>query len=289
METMISLVPDVLGGDTQSVERFYSIISNVPPAEKYMLDMSAVRFVKPYGVIALVIAARGLSMLSGQQVHLSNTSDKVYLYLHRMNLFQIGSDWLQAADTLGQEWSRNPQTANLLELTVITGPSDVELVISRAERIFSRWLLVPNLRNLLNVLSELCANIYQHSGDRYGCVLIQKYESFKRDQVIVNLAVGDLGCGIRGSLVARHGEIGREPLDYLREAMGGRTSRHTDRGGLGLRRVEQIAASEGGHLWLRSETAAIFSRGPGKAKGHRDMALVPGTQVAVEFHAPLCP
>jgi hypothetical protein len=289
METVTRQVPNVLGGNTQAVEGFYSIIGSVPPTEQHTLDMSAVSFIKPYGVIALVIAARGLSMLSGRSVHLSNIPDKVHLYLHRMNLFQVGSDWLQTADTLGKEWSRNPQTANLLELTVITGPSDVELVISRAERIFSHWLLIPNLRRLLNVLSELCANVYQHSGDRYGCVLIQKYESFKRDQAIVNLAVGDLGCGIRGSLVARHGEIGQEPLDYLREAMSGRTARRTNRGGIGLRRVEQIAASEGGHLWLRSETAAILSRGPGKAKGHRDMVLVPGTQVAVEFHAPLRP
>lgn len=108
-----------------------------------------------------------------------------------------------------------------------------------------------------------------------------------RGRVDVCLAVGDLGCGIRGSLAARHGEFGEDPLDYLQAAMGGKTARSTGRGGLGLRRVEQIAGSEGGYLWLRSETAAILSRGPRKAQGRGELISVPGTQVAVEFHAPL--
>ena len=287
MEAVILRVPNVLRGNTQAIERFYSIIESAPPADQYTLDVGTMSFVKPYGVIALIIAARCLSGRSGRPVLLENLADQVHSYLHRMNFFKVGSDWLQPTDTLGEEWDRNPQTSNLLELTVMTGPKDVEAVISRAESIFSHWLMVPNLGSLLTVLSELCANIYQHSEDRYGCVLIQKYESLTRGQVIVNLAVGDLGCGIRGSLVARHGEIGQEPLDYLYEALRGRTARHTGRGGLGLRRVEQIASSEGGHLWLRSETAAILSRGPGQAQGQRNLVSIPGTQVAVEFHAPL--
>lgn len=52
--------------------------------------------------------------------------------------------------------------------------------------------------------------------------MIQKYEEISRGRTVVSVAVGDLGVGVRASLRARHGEIGREPLDYLREAMGGR-------------------------------------------------------------------
>jgi hypothetical protein len=100
------------------------------------------------------------------------------------------------------------------------------------------------------------------------------------------IAVGDLGQGIRGSLTAKHGEFGQEPLDYLRAAMGGRSARLSGRGGMGLRRVEQIVEAEGGYLWLRSETAAILSHGPGKIEERNDLVYVPGTQVAVELHAP---
>jgi hypothetical protein len=253
-----------------------------------MLDARAVSFVRPYGAIALVIAARLLSERSGRPVQLENLDNEVHLYLQRMNLFEVGRSWLQPTHPLEDEWTRDPQTPNLLELTTIAGPNDVTSIVSAAERVFSHWLMVPNLGSLLSALSELCANVYQHSGDSYGCVLIQKYESHTRGQVLVCLAVEDLGCGIRGSLTERYGdEIGQEPLDYLYAALQGRTARNTGRGGLGLRRVEQIASLEGGHLWLRSETAAILSRGPGQAQGQQNLVSIPGTQVAMEFHAPL--
>jgi hypothetical protein len=287
MGTLTFEVPDVLGGGSLSVESFYSRIQQLPPADQYVLDMAGVSFVRPYGVIALGIAARLLSQRTDRLVELQHLKADVHLYLERMNLFETGRNWLQPSNQLEAEWARNPRTRNLLELMTIAGPNDVMSIVSTAERIFSRWLTVPNLGSLLSVLSELCANVYQHSGDPYGCTLIQKYESHTRDEVLVCLAVGDLGCGIRESLTARHGQIGQEPLDYLREALEGRTARRTGRGGLGLRRVQQIAASEGGHLWLRSETAAILSHGLGQAEAHRGLILIPGTQVAVEFHAPL--
>lgn len=280
-------VPDVLGGSSQHVESFYARVRQLPPADQYVLDMSEVSFVRPYGAIALFVAARLLSRRTGRLVELKHLKAEVQLYLKRMNLFDTGKSWLRPSDRLEDEWARNPRTRNLLELMTIAGPNDVMSIVSTAERIFSRWLTVPNLGSLLSVLSELCANVYQHSGDSHGCALIQKYESHTRGEVLVCLAVGDLGCGIRESLTARHGQIGQEPLDYLHEALEGRTARLTGRGGLGLRRVQQIAASEGGHLWLRSETAAILSHGPGQAENHCRLTLIPGTQVAVEFHAPL--
>ena len=287
MQSEVLQVPNVLGSDTQAAEQLYAIVERAKTATRYALDMRAVTFVRPYGVIALLAAARVLSARSDQPVRLDNLSDQTHLYLHRMDLFDVGYDWLRPASSLDERWARNPQTPNLLELTIVAGPEDVTTVASCAKRIFSRWLMLPSLGSLLSILSELCANIYQHSGDPHGCALIQKYEATTRGQVLVDLAVGDLGCGIRGSLVARHGEIGQEPIDYLHAAMRGRTARHTGRGGLGLRHVEQIVEREGGYLWLRSETAAVLSRGPGKIQPCANMTLVPGTQVAVEFHSPL--
>jgi len=280
------LVPNVLT-DVRSVERLYASITEAPPAEQYVFDMSAVGFAKPYGVIALVSAARQLSSLSGHPVRLENLAGDIQAYLDRVDLFDVGSDWLQPSATLDEEWSRNPQTVNLLELTPIAGPEDVTTIASRAHRVFSYWLTIKNLNSLLSVLSELCANVYQHSGDLQGCVLIQKYEAAMRGQVIVQVAVGDRGCGIRGSLASCHSDIGEDPLDYLKAAMRGLSARSSGRGGLGLRRVEQIIASNRGYLWLRSETAALMTRGPKRIQTHERLLHVPGTQVAVELRAPL--
>ena len=120
-----------------------------------------------------------------------------------------------------------------------------------------------------------------------GCILIQKYQGETPDRIRLCLAVGDLGCGIRNSLSGRHGELYPGTLDYLNAAMNGYSARPTGRGGLGLRVVEEIVAAEGGYLWLRSDTAAIHTSGPGHQTGYSDLTRVPGTQVAFEFVAAL--
>lgn len=275
-------VPDVLSGMAPRVEQVYTVVAHAPVADRYVFDMSAVRFVTPYGVIALVSAARCLSQQSGRPVCLSNTRGEVHSYLHRMNLFQVGCDWLQCSDPLDEEWLRSDYTANLLELTAIGGPRDVETVVARARRIFAQWLTIPNLGELCVVLSELCANIYQHSGDPDGCVLIQKYGS-DGSRVRVDLAVGDMGRGVRQSLISQHGEIARDAIGYLREALAGRSARESGRGGLGLRLVEKAAVSSGGYLWLRSEDAGIYNRGASGTEEKTGLASVPGTQVAVRL------
>jgi hypothetical protein len=286
-DVIIQTVPNALGGGVRDVDALHSLADRCEPAEGFILDMGRVSFVKPHGVVALLLTARRLAALCSRRVELVNMGSQVYSYLERMDLFEVGGDWLAPAQGLEEGWDRNPQTPNLLELTAIEGPQDVVTVIARAESIFSRWLEIPDLNGLLRVLSELCANVHQHSGDPLGCVMIQKYEEGSRGRPVVSLAVGDLGRGVRASLAARHGEIGREPLDYLRAAMAGRTARPNNRGGLGLRVVEEAARAASGRLWLRSETAGILSRASGEAYGHRDLCHVPGTQVAVDLRAPL--
>lgn len=271
----------------EAVETLYSYVTAQPLASHYAFDMSRVDFVKPHGVIALVLAARMLAKRSGQPVALTSLHPQVLQYLERIDLFEIGHEWLLPPPKLSERWFRSAATPNLLELTLITGPNDVSVAMARASHIFQRWLSVSDLNNLLAVLSEVCANIYQHSGDPAGCVVIQKYALV--DEVAICLAVGDLGCGIRGSLQARHGVLGEGSLFYLREAMNGRTSRASGRGGLGLRFVERRARDTGGSFWLRTENAALHSRGMLARTESSDLAGVPGTQLVVELHAPLHP
>jgi anti-sigma regulatory factor (Ser/Thr protein kinase) len=278
------LVPNILT-EILKAERFYISVEQAPSAERYVFDMGDVTFVKPYGVIVLLSAARQLADLSGHSVRMKNFDEDVYAYLERIDLFEIGGSWLQPADALNKRWSRNPKTVNLLELTLISNPEDATTVAIQARRIFSDWLDTKELNSLITVLSEVCANIYQHSEDSQGYALIQKYEAERRGQVIVQVAVGDRGCGIRWSLAKRHHNIGEDPLDYLKAAMQGLSARNTGRGGLGLRHVEQIVASKRGYLWLRSETAALMTRGPKRTRSHKDLTYVKGTQVAVELRA----
>lgn len=287
MTTKTITIPNALRLNPHEAEQLYRRMANADPATRYVLDMHAVDFVTPYGVVALVSAARRLHSRSGYRVRVETLAPAVHSYLHRMDLFAVAGQWLYCTEERQETWSRDPRTTNLLELTPIAGPHDVATAISRAERIFARWLHVDDLSALLRVLSELCANIYQHSGDPVGYALMQTYEEISRGRVTVDLAVGDCGRGVRGSLTARHGESSAGTLTYLRQALDGRTARATGRGGLGLRLVEQLALESSGYLWLRSESAGILRSGPGHSLARTSLPPMPGTQVAVRFHATL--
>ncbi|MDP9311750.1 MAG: ATP-binding protein [Chloroflexota bacterium] len=269
----------------ESIETLYHLVQTQPAASAYAFDMTHVPFIKPYGVVGLVAAARLLTARSGRPVQVLSLDAQVHQYLHRMDVFEGANEWLSPPPFSGAEWSRTVTTANLLELHRIGGPSDIAPIITRAERIFTCWLDGPHLHGLLNVLSEVCANIYQHSGDSAGCVVIQKYE-MGQDTVIC-LAVGDLGWGIRNTLEKRYGILGTSALPYLHDALHGRSSRATGRGGLGLRLVKQIARDMNGMFWLRSEGAALLAQQTLPVVERADLAHVPGTQIVVELRAPL--
>lgn len=286
MTESIVVIPDILK-NILHVEQFYTSVGQITTSDQYVFDMSAVAFIKPYGVIALINLARHFFEISKSPVRIVGLSHDIHAYFNRLNLFEVCSSWLQSPAVMDEQWLRNPQTSNLLEVTPITGEDDVTAIVARAARIFSRWLVGSDLNSLLSVLSEICANVYQHSQDPHGFVLIQKYEAQTKKQVIIQVAVGDRGCGVRKSLASRHNNIGESVLDFLKAAMQGLSARDTGRGGLGLRRVEQIVKANQGYLWLRSETAAIKTSGPKEIQFYENFSFVPGVQIAVELCAPL--
>ncbi len=284
-QTIIIENENILGGSVTDVEPFYAQVAQAPPARQYSLDMTAVSFVRSYGAMALMNVARQLWQRSGAPLLLKNLRPNVHAYLNFMRLFELGGEFMQVTGGAPQPW-QPASSPDHLQLTCVTGSTSVEAVVERARAIYSHWLQVPHYSNLMSVISELAANIYQHSGDARGGILMQKIQSGSRDRVEVRLAVSDLGQGIRRSLSARHQDIGPAPLDYLRAAIGGKSARASGRGGMGLRTVDQFVRTVGGYWWLRSETAAIFREGSGQVKEYANLVHVPGTQVAVELHAP---
>lgn len=282
-------VPNCLRHGPGGVEAFFAQVSQLPHGGRYVFDMVDVTFIEPCGVIALISAARHLWAISGKQVLVKNLGQEIYPYLDRMDFFRVAGKWLRATLPLNEEWRRNAHTVNLLELTCVKDYDDVSTVAGRAEDIFSPWLAAEELHALLRVISELCQNIYQHSGDPSGCILIQKYY---RDQnnVFICLAVGDSGCGIRTSLSDRYRGLGTQPLDFIRAAMDGNfTSRSHGRGGLGLRTVRDIAKSHHGYVTVRSETASITDWGKGPVRGYTSLTPVAGTQVSFKMYSKTAP
>src|SRR6266404_360379 len=278
------VVPNTLKHGSGGVEVFFDLAAGLPTARRYIFDMSSVKFVEPCGVVALLCAIRQCAERSGGRVLIKNLNQQIYSYLHRMDLFLVSEAWLKPLTPLNEEWNRNDQSINLLELTPVTGYEETIGVVERAESIFASCLSVDELANLSRVISELCQNLYQHSGDPFGCVVIQKYQP-RPDEIFVCLAVGDSGCGIRSNLIKRYSWLGNDPIDFVRAAMDGRyTSRPHGRGGLGLRTVRDIAAAHRGYVTVRSDTAAVTDWGT-NVKSFQNLAQVAGTQVSVKLQS----
>lgn len=130
-------VPDTLKHGTAAVETLYSLVATAPEAGRYVLDMEEVQFIEPCGVIGLISAARLLARVTGKRVMIKNLGDQVYPYLHRMNLFQVAGEWLKPIELMNEEWSRNANTVNLLELTQVSCAENVYMVAERAHSIFT--------------------------------------------------------------------------------------------------------------------------------------------------------
>jgi len=284
-ESVVTLVvPNTLKHGTGGVEVFFNHIAALPNARRYIFDMSAVTFIEPCGVIALLSAIRQCAARSGSQVLIKDLNEQIFPYLERMDFFQVTEAWLKPLTTPNEVWNRNDQSINLLELTPVRCYDEMTSVVERAESIFASCLSAVELDNLSRVISELCQNIYQHSGDSYGCVVIQKYQP-QQNEVFVCLAVGDSGCGIRANLSKRYSWLGGDPIDFVRAAMDGSyTSRPHGRGGLGLRTVRNIAAAHRGYVTVRSETAAVSDWGT-NVRNFSRLAHVPGTQVSVKLRS----
>ncbi len=280
-------VPDSLGTGLENIDQLYKLAEESPISDFYTLDMNDVTFVRPYGFVGLVLVSRFLSSLSGKRVNLINLRSNIHQYFLRMNILSTASSWMMITGKVNDEWDRNPGTQNLLELTLIQDSKDVFNVVSRTESIFSRWLQIKNLRELMTSVSELCTNVFEHSQDKYGCILIQKYTHQIAGLVTVGLAVGDLGIGIRGSLSTLDSRKEEPPIYFLRQAMDGKTSRTTGRGGLGLRTVEEIATQNHGLFWIRSDNASILNIEGTCRVENSSLANLPGTQVVMEFRAPI--
>lgn len=280
-------IDDVLSVSPAATDRLLSAIPPLSAGDRLVLDLDAVTWVRPYGAVMLLGLCRFLSSLTGHAVGLTKVRSAVHAYLVRIDFFT--AECVYAANSLNPSFllSRSAASSNVLELVSLDAQDDVYEVIERARRILGYWLSVParDTDRLVSLLSEACANVVDHSGDR-GVVTIQKYEY--RDAVDVELAISDLGVGIRGSLQQRHPDVRDTVAGYIQRALDGLSARAGNRGGHGLGAIRRIATSSGGILHVRSETGSVFTRGGihGVQTVCRDaLASFPGTQLAITFRS----
>lgn len=282
MRKNIIHLPDIFGHSVRESDTLFCLLDSLPEDHEFTIDMSEVSFLRPFDTLNLLLAIRLIFSKTTHPITLANIPDSVHKYLDRIDFFKMGNRWVVPDKKITEKWYRKKASDNLLELTKITTYEEKVKIISRVKRIFSHWLSPDKVSFLEKIISELCDNVQEHSGDPNVVVLMQKYDH--RDHTNIVVAIGDLGQGIRGSLSKIHPSIGTDPIDFLNAALNGATSRPSGRGGLGLGQVEQITEKNAGYFWIRSENAAIFSHGRDFRERVDTLPFLPGTQIVAELN-----
>lgn len=273
-----------LNNDIAVLEQLYARITSPSNQIIHYFDLSKTKFLGPYDVIGLATCARLISMQQGRPVQLIGMDTNILQYLIHINVFTTANSWLLPPEISYQSNKVSTKYSDhLLELTAIRQEADIFDIVHRVRQICLP-LQVANLEKILRILSELCQNAFEHSGDHHSMVLVQRYLRPAQGKSEVQIAICDMGKGVRQSLIDCHGPFASTTLDYLQAALSGKSARASGRGGLGLRSIEQIIAEDGGALWFRSENASILSHAPNKRRENNDLALIPGTQVVVKLN-----
>ena len=273
---------DCLGSPARADRWLADLVGAVPTAERIALDVAAVSFVCPYGAVVLLSVCRHLARERGRPVQLVGLQEHVHAYLRRLDFFKAGAGAVVATELLpwGVELPRSVASLNVLELTVVRSLREVYEATARALLIFKTWLGMDAgaAHRVACCIAEACENVIEHSRDS-GVVVAQKYEFAGWTEV--QLAIADLGIGIRQSLHSAYAGLDETPSGWIKRAVAGLSCRG-GRGGLGLGEIRRLATQTGGSLLIRSGGgSAVYVPGHARYANLADLSGLPGTQLAV--------
>lgn len=281
---IVRIPPNLLGGNPTTVDRILEVIVPDRCADSIELDLASVSWVCPYGAALLLSYCRAQAMETGCPVQLRHLQPAIHAYLERIDFFAFDVAVHDESLAPAARLSRSPASSNVVEMYRIRMHRDVYDVTGRARRVLEAWFqAAPGaIDSIVSLLSEACANIVDHSDD-WGIVTVQKYE--RGAYADVELAISDLGQGIRQSLLNRYPHLHESASGFLKRALEGLSARAGSRGGQGLGAMQRIATGSGGLLHIRSGTASVLAR-QGTILPHEGLPAFPGTHVAIRFRSP---
>ena len=267
---------------------FLRQLLQTPLDAQLVIDMGPVTYLKPQDIMLLFLTTRGLALKTGYRVELINLFEDHLKYLERMDFFTLAAEWVFTRQPCVERWQRNPDSLSCQAIMQVKTPDDIALhAAPRVRAIAETWgeqTLTPDgVDAVVAVVAELCANAIEH-GKQPGYVMIQRYQSRFAGTVDIHIAVGDMGQGIRQSLMRVYGSIGATDADYITYALNGKSARGEGNGGDGLRRVRRITRPTGSWLRLRSGTGSVRLDGE-RASIETNQPFLVGTQAIVVLRA----
>jgi len=289
MSELVIKIPDKLN-QVFACEDFLCAVpyESLAAGTRLILNMEAVSFINPYGMLLLALAGKHIHQRTKLPAFLVNIRPHIYKYLERMNFWNYVEGWFFYSKTLENydRYDRNPWSVNLIEMMPITlenKSDDIYRVTNEfrehAEYILGYWLHRVDVDKFVTVISEVCQNIFMHS-ESIGYVALQTYQLSGKD--VVNLAVCDMGIGIKSSLNKQfpNFRLGKTS-DYIWRAFF-EMPNHEERFHYGLSEVRNIVKEWGGFVFARSDDGTLYISPDYPAGTMRDnRKFFPGTQIMI--------
>jgi hypothetical protein len=247
--------------------------------EEVIVDLTAAEFVDPSGMVSFTTACLEAIGMGNNLAVLAPANRNVANYLLRMRFRDLLRDEsVRFPGGFGSwEVSRGPLADQLLELQAVTTREAAAL----GEHLFAigRGAGVPDavLRPAFLGLAEGVDNTLQHSETERAIVMAQRYRAHDGGRLRVEVAVGDIGIGLRRSL-RRTRPVATDAAAVALAVTKG-VSRFTgSRHGNGLSSVvEAVCGSGGGAFEIRSGNASMLiqrTRRPQRHSLQRDGVLI---------------
>lgn len=259
------------------------------------LDLSALRDVDPYGVVALVLFLNHLPeealpvkllmpefpLTTGQ----APSENGPVSFLTRMGFWEeVGAKLDVRRDLIPVRPMWSEDKGVLIDVTILHSRDAIHVMLRHTGEILQRLGYSPIGRgHVMEVLSELSSNVLDHAQTEFGGVVSTQTYRGRESRYLV-MSIGDCGIGVRRSLGGNHMLAGRLESDVqaLGVAVQAGNSRFQSGGrGGGLPRVLEIARRYGGNVAFRSGTGALAYRGATDEKNAFEAAPQLGTQLRI--------
>jgi len=243
-----------------NINSFGDFVASVQSSGFREIDLRPFDFIDAYATMGLALLVRH-ACLAAQTPDLTvPDSDNVRMYLARQEFFQVISRWYDIPQELRDlescQWAGNPRVS---PLTIIEKDEDVSPVADRIERLLTSpafGIPKPFAKGVWNILTEVFQNVPQHASiglDRVepGIAVLQVYKG------CVEMAVGDIGVGLRSTLSQNPMCVGRCDGELQELVLKQGVSRTALSGrGHGLFQVAATITKLNGLLRLQSGRAA---------------------------------
>ena len=269
------------------IVEFLAYAHGAGSGEDLEVDMRALHFIDPYGLLVLCLLARYGSILAQRVAFHLPRAHALRTYLGRVRFAEAvdGVDFIGPAPLVDHGREKTDSEA-LLEITRIEERVDVEAVLGkigqRVEAILAEELRYTEVEisQFKNVVAELCHNILDHS-ENWGYLTAQRYTDSRAGRKYVVIGVGDLGIGIKKSLSVRYDSAEWSHGQAVVNSLKKHFSRDEARG-LGLYIVNQICNRYNGSLHIRTGDTRGYVRG--QRHWEHVSAHFPGTQIAIALY-----